>query len=374
MTTKRSRLRGLRLLYLVFAGILCAQYAYGQDLRGIVTVGGSHPLRRALVKLQAPGVTVVTKTDEEGRFAVDRIGVPEILISILVDGQLLYRSIVPIHKGETKVIDLRQPDRPPPDFTPIAVAALHENDIFVLEQNGWLARLSGGYFERLARVDGVPTGLASAIVNGAEVILATSVVDRAFNKLVRYSAAGSKLNDWTLTPGMGGSYGLAVDAVRNVAYFMYPDRWMICEHSLAGNASSQLVSFSQSADRPESLAIDQHGGRLFVGYGDGELFSISIERRRRSKTLASIGSIAALAFDGKRKWLYASSGHSIWRLDVDTPGKLPIRLVKDNAINEPTGLAVDNSGTLWVADRFNRAIFAYSPEGARRYEFTKPRK
>jgi hypothetical protein len=102
--------RKSRLLWLVVAP-LAMQASHGANLAYRVTVNGSRPVAGAYVTLQTRGAakTIVTKTDESGKFIVPGVNADKVLMTIEKNGRIVYRGI---HKVDSvpgeKVIDLTE--------------------------------------------------------------------------------------------------------------------------------------------------------------------------------------------------------------------------------------------------------------------------
>jgi hypothetical protein len=93
-----------------------AQTLPGADLAYKVTLNGSRPVTDAYVTLQTPGgaKTIVTKTDEWGKFTAPGVNADKILVTIEKNGSMVYRGINKVDStfGE-KVIDLTEKNSKP---------------------------------------------------------------------------------------------------------------------------------------------------------------------------------------------------------------------------------------------------------------------
>jgi hypothetical protein len=107
--------RSSRLLWLLLAP-LAMQASHGANLAYRVTLNGSRPVADAYVTLQTRGAakTIVTKTDQSGKFMVPGVNADKILMTIEKNGRVVYRGIhkVDSTSGE-KVIDLMERNSKP---------------------------------------------------------------------------------------------------------------------------------------------------------------------------------------------------------------------------------------------------------------------
>jgi hypothetical protein len=84
---------------------------HAADLSGRITLNTSSPLKGAYVKIQTPGGarTIVTNTDEAGRFSIPNLPNDKILMTVEKDGAVLYRGISKVESHHSqKVIDLKE--------------------------------------------------------------------------------------------------------------------------------------------------------------------------------------------------------------------------------------------------------------------------
>jgi hypothetical protein len=84
------------------------QSSWAIDLAYKVMLNGSEPLADAYVTLQTPGgkKTVVTKTNQLGKFAISGIDADKVLVTIEKNGSTIYRGINKVEPSE-KTIDLK---------------------------------------------------------------------------------------------------------------------------------------------------------------------------------------------------------------------------------------------------------------------------
>ena len=93
-------------ILLVLAGV-----TYAADLSGRITVNASRPLKDAYVKIQTAGGarTIVTRTDEAGRFSIPNLPNDKILLTVEKNGAVLYRAISKVESQHSeRVIDLKE--------------------------------------------------------------------------------------------------------------------------------------------------------------------------------------------------------------------------------------------------------------------------
>ena len=94
MQTSSSFLRRSKWLWAAWFAV-AAGIAAGGDLTYKVTLNGAAPLVGAYVTVQTPGgaKTIVTKTDNQGKFKVPGVTASKILVTIQQNGTMVYRGI-----------------------------------------------------------------------------------------------------------------------------------------------------------------------------------------------------------------------------------------------------------------------------------------
>lgn len=115
MQQLKNFFRSARSVWLLLA-LLTMQASPAANLAYKVTLNGSRPLTGAYVTLNTPGgaKTIVTRTDESGRFTVPGVNADKVLMTIEKNGRIVYRGIhrVDSTPGE-KVIDLTERNSKP---------------------------------------------------------------------------------------------------------------------------------------------------------------------------------------------------------------------------------------------------------------------
>ena len=112
------------------------------------------------------------------------------------------------------------------------------------------------------------------------------------------------------------------------------------------------------------LALDSSGHTLYAGdQRTGTIFGIDLASKSVSKAAQFVGQPNAFAFDSsKRALIIADSvGQKVWRLDVTTR-KMQV-ISNSPELREPTAIAIDGNGGIWVGDFHSRAIFRLSSAG-----------
>jgi hypothetical protein len=85
--------------------------SYAADVSYRLTLNHARPISDAYVTLQSQGgaKTIVTKTDETGKFSVSGVKADKLLMTIEKNGYLVYRGITKVDSTQgVKVIDLTQ--------------------------------------------------------------------------------------------------------------------------------------------------------------------------------------------------------------------------------------------------------------------------
>jgi DNA-binding beta-propeller fold protein YncE len=115
------------------------------------------------------------------------------------------------------------------------------------------------------------------------------------------------------------------------------------------------------------LVFDAKGHTLYAGdQRTGTIFSIDVESKSVSKLVQIAGQPNALAFDSSRRALLIadSVGRKVWLVSVDKKNAKAQIFSSSSEFRQPTAIAIDSSGGIWVGDQESKAIFRLSPSGA----------
>src|ERR1035437_818487 len=208
----------------IIAVTLALNSAAGQQFEGTVTANGEQPLVGALVKAEAKGgiQTVVTKTDSNGYFALSDLKTDPILLSIELDGKLLFRAIVPSRPQSPLNISLPTPIRKTGSWVPVDLASGTGSTVFVLDRDNAVSKITvDSRGSRLESVFVLPQSHAlSAIAASQQSVLVTGN-NGADCSIFRYSIETKSLSSKTIS-GQGSCAGIATDG--NVLYVVFTDR------------------------------------------------------------------------------------------------------------------------------------------------------
>ncbi len=122
----------------------------------------------------------------------------------------------------------------------------------------------------------------------------------------------------------------------------------------------------RGATRLGTLALDIAGNRLFVAdVFSGKIYAISLTTLASSQFAANLGEPAALAIapDGRTLYVADRAHRCIWAVRLNQPAPTPTLFWSSDDLREPLGIAVDASGTVWVADKSAKTIFEVARNG-----------
>lgn len=255
---------------------------------------------------------------------------------------------------------------------PVAVAPLtRSGELAILEAEGRLLRLDPGTLDLEVVVRSFAPhrvfDMATALVEGDATMLVTlswgDSRPAVIRRLVEYSGTRRR-RSWRFN--LPGTFaGLATSREEETVYIGNSQTGEILRLELSGRREVELWSrvngvrvlgpLAVDAERDRLLAADPTTGILY-GLGNAD---------RESRRLAEIpGQPTALAVDAASGHLFIAdpSGRRIWRLDLRASGAVPMVFAQADVFREPIGVAVVG-GEVWVADRFQGALYRLSPTG-----------
>jgi hypothetical protein len=333
----------------IIAVTLALNSAAGQQFEGTVTANGEQPLVGALVKAEAKGgiQTVVTKTDSNGYFALSDLKTDPILLSIELDGKLLFRAIVPSRPQSPLNISLPTPIRKTGSWVPVDLASGTGSTVFVLDRDNAVSKITvDSRGSRLESVFVLPQSHAlSAIAASQQSVLVTGN-NGADCSIFRYSIETKSLSSKTIS-GQGSCAGIATDG--NVLYVVFTDRKEIKFWKSWDSGSYGLWRFDDMRT-PGPLFLDESGHQLLLAdTSTGTLYSVSVTDGKAKMVATNIGWAAALAANSKH--IAIASGKKILFVSrADYRGEDPPTNLKSLTGGNIVGLAIDGKGRLWFAD------------------------
>jgi len=165
----------------------------------------------------------------------------------------------------------------------------------------------------------------------------------------------------------GGVYvGLALDAAAGQAYVGNSTTNAIYRVPIGSkDVRAQQIAIVGDAERIGAMAIDPAGGRLFVAdMGADRVYVVSLAGQRKPRAIALYGieEVRAITWDARTRRIYAadSAEETIWAIDPELSSSKPQRILTDRRVKDPSGLALADDGTLWVADEVARMLFQVS--------------
>lgn len=261
---------------------------------------------------------------------------------------------------------------------PIALAVDGQGRILILHRYGGIYRAD----PRLGRLSTVrpslgpwqPLDMALANVGGRDALFVTQRwpvrKDGELFRLARYDAAsGEETGAWTAA--MPYTVGVAVSSAGRgaVAYLAASSEREVARLDLANrSATPQRVLRLWQAKRLSALAFDEERDRLWVADdGGGELTSFGTDGEV-ARTVEGLALPVALVVDAPRRRLLVldNADERVLSVDLGRESSRPevlIDLDDDVDADDPLGLAVDSTGTIWVGDADEGLLLSFDAEG-----------
>ena len=172
---------------------------------------------------------------------------------------------------------------------------------------------------------------------------------------------------WSWLPGRGYYGGCVLDEVKQRAYIASVSTGDVYALHLGVDVAAVRLVTLPNVEEVGPVAFSSKRRLLVVAEtDDGTLFQLNVDTPKPT-VLARItkGDIRAIAFDPTGDRLYAadSDTETIWIVEVRTPGAPPRRFSELSQFREPTGVAVDHRGRVWVADRRGRQVLRLAADG-----------
>lgn len=259
---------------------------------------------------------------------------------------------------------------------PIAIVAMADGDLMILHRHGALLRVDPRE-PRLVKLPAPfgpwqPLDMAVAVEQGHEYIYMTQYwpvrTERSLYRLARYDAATGKVTaSWMA--GLPFSTGVTVpaDGEGSLVYVAAHLEGEIFKLDVSRSTTSphRVVRFWE-AERLGALAFDPTEQNLWViDSGRGILLSVSIDGGRERRVPGDLAFPVALAVDAERRRLFVLDNvrRQVQVVDLDAE-KLSMGLFAEiEGAEDPTGLAVDGSGVVWVGDARTGRLYAFNSDG-----------
>jgi len=172
---------------------------------------------------------------------------------------------------------------------------------------------------------------------------------------------------WTWLPSRGLYVGVGVDAARGVAYVANATTYEVFAVDLdRPGAEPRYVASIRGASQLGAAAFDPVGRELFVADADlPHVYGLSVDtgvvREAASLDGAELRALA-VGVTG-RQLLMADAGHeAVWALPLAAEGGVT-RFSGITQLKDPTGIAVDSGGRVWVADAGTSSVFRLRADG-----------
>ncbi len=126
---------------------------------------------------------------------------------------------------------------------------------------------------------------------------------------------------------------------------------------VAVHESQILGPLAYDSDRHVLYAADQRTGIVFA---------VNVDSKTVSKAMQLTGQPNALAFDSAHRTLYVvdSVGRKVWALGVDQKNAKARIFSSSPDFRQPSAVAVDANGIVWLGDPESHAIYRFPPNGA----------
>lgn len=261
---------------------------------------------------------------------------------------------------------------------PVAVAFSPGAGIFVLEREGTVVQLDAdGRPAREWYRAGMPyqfmdIGAGVRADGGASVSFVTLRVDRLQSIItgawVVTLEAGGK-NIWTALNPPGFYAGIALQSDAKVAFVAEAKTNQIYRVHLApdGRGPVEYAASIDGATRVGPLALDEVGHRLLAGDTSGQLFTVGLDGHDGGLVAkCGSGEVRAIIVDrqGRNAYLADPDAEKVWRVSLSArrPASCDV-LSASKEFREPSGLAIDATNQIWIADPRAMKLFVVPPSG-----------
>jgi len=325
-----------------------------------------------LVEVEAPGYrTTRTVLDIEA-------GVERLYSLVLPPSAIpvsLQRLVAPVDKtliGPPVIISVAATESTP--MRPIDLTAAADG-LHVLDSTGglfWVSKVTG---ERRTLVRGRspfrPAGLAAGSINGRQLVFVTANMDRpgvSWGRLLSWSSEGLEQQVEQPNARFGG---VAVDEASGTLYLARTATRELYSSPVGGKGEIELryeLSVRAAASLG-ALAVIPNQRRVFAADPvGGEVFDLDLRTGTASRILRNLREPSSLVYDPTRQRLYIVEA-TAKRITVREPapeeasGHRLRRFSSYEGFEEPRGIALDDAGNVWIADRFDQALLQFSPSG-----------
>ncbi len=349
-------LRRSPVVFTAIVSILASSiFADVATLAGHVTYQGNG-ISGALVRLylisgdRATTLTA-TRTSEGGSFFFSTATPGEYIMIISQPPEILYQGKVTVLVGSNiKDIPLSGP-RIIHVNEPMGLAYSKQIGLLVLTRSGVSTidrktGTSGVLFKTVS-----PLNFAIGIQGQGNVIVVTqNLSSGATGQIITVFRPGDHHPETQALLAPGRFFGVAIDTDNSLLYLACPKDQAIYSGAIQGNrvhGLEPLPKLSTTLAGPIALSTAQH--KLFVAALDHDRIDVvDLMTRKVSQFAAGIPDVGALTVDPQGKSLYVAARKKVLAISLADGNSR--RVLRDN-LKVASGIAVDDDGGLWIADR-----------------------
>jgi DNA-binding beta-propeller fold protein YncE len=270
-------------------------------------------------------------------------------------------ALVPLSAGTTNLLQ------------PVALWPASAGGLYALNKVGSVIYIPGGADLDLRNASTLATFSASwqtvditAVSSGSEERVYVLLAQETIGMLMCYSK-GQFLNSWIaktlltgIAPDLKGQRLFLAGGLTNQIY--------VFDWTSPGASPTKSFATVHGAQLLGALTFDSARHVLYAGDSrTGIIFAIDTESKSVTQITQIAGQPNALAFDSGQRTLYIadSVGRRVWALAVDkTPAK-PRVFSSSADFRQPSALAIDAHGAIWLGDPESQAIYQLSPTGTK---------
>jgi DNA-binding beta-propeller fold protein YncE len=256
---------------------------------------------------------------------------------------------------------------------PVAISIATNDVAYVLLNDGHVVSFETrtGKVEPSLFVIGRPFIAVDLVVAGGQhdLFLCVPVITRVGQSYRGWLLQWSKTKGevWSWLPTSGVYTGVAIDEASGGLYVVNGSTSEIFRVSVGKNDARYAGSL-QGVERAGPIAMNPDGTALIVGdVSTGSLHRFEVATRVSARISSLPGAdVRAIAVDRRKNVFYVAdgAGEAIWSLAL-TSLKEPVRAFsKWKAFEDPSGVAVDSGGVVWITDEKARRVFRLNADGA----------
>jgi hypothetical protein len=359
------------------------------DFRGTVTVDSTHPVLNAIVKLQTPEGTFITDTDTNGDFVLHDVKGSRMVLSVSLEGKLLYRDIRNFDESRLDVnLAGSKAGKIPPNFRPNGLMILGNGDLLTFESDkGRLLRIHADEAQFLGRVSDRILAVSLGRYRGEETVLvAVGSLPEAghvspIGQIEELSAVNGKLIRRWQRVNLKCCSALAFDEKTDLVYlapFGDPTVYKLDLDTRKFQAVKQIgypetvpitnlpiTASMLNKESITSLILVKQNRTIYCLISDGSVQALDLDNLKATP-LAMRGNSAAsdaIAVDPIRKLLYTGKSNRVSKVSLAGPSPYTSEpFIQRGPLKEISQMVVDERGNIWVVDS-RSTIMCFSPTG-----------